>query len=130
MMLAKRVLLVGALVAMAAGAYGCRPNIVGTDAGVYSGGKLYAVSSKDMAAVYEATLNALGDLELNVTDKAKDVFSAKVLAKGADGKVVSVIIKPREDNNTDLRIKVGPVGNNSRSQVIYRQIQKRLSGGK
>jgi hypothetical protein len=129
-MLVKRVLLVSLLVAMATGTHGCRPHVVGTDAGVYWGGTLYAVSSKDMAAVYEATVNALGDLELNVTDKAKDVFSARVSAEGADGKLVSVIIKPRQDDNTDLRIKVGPVGNNNRSQVIYRQIEKRLSGGK
>jgi hypothetical protein len=130
-MLAKRVLLVGALVAVSAGAHGCRaPNIVGTDAAVYSGGKLYAVSSKDMTAVYEAAVQALGDLELSITDKAKDVFSAKVSAKGADGKLVSVIIKPRQDDGTDLRIKVGPIGNEHRSQVIYQQIQKRLSGGK
>jgi hypothetical protein len=127
-MLAKRVLLVGVLVAMAAGVHGCRaPNIVGTDAAVYSGWTLYAVSSKDMAAVYEAAVAALGDLELNVTDKPKDVFSAKVSAKGADGKRVTVIIKPREDGTTDLRIKVGgPGGNEQRSRRIYQQIQKRL----
>jgi hypothetical protein len=126
MMLAKRVLLVGVLVAMAAGV-GCRaPNIVGTDAAVYSGWTLYAVSSKDMAAVYEASVQALGDLELTVTEKAKDVFSAKVCAKGADGKRVTVIIKPREDGNTDLRVKVGGAGNEQRSRRVYQQIQKRL----
>jgi hypothetical protein len=80
-----------------------------------------------MAAVYEAAVQALGDLELTVTDKAKDVFSAKVSAEGADGKSVSVIIKPREDGNTDLRIKVGGAGGNEqRSRRIYQQIQKRL----
>jgi len=129
-MLVKRILLAGMLVAMATGACGCRPQIVGTDAAVYSAGKLYAVAPADMSAVYDATVEALGDLELGVTDKAKDVFSAKVVAKGADGKVVSVIIKPRGDKSTDLSIKVGPLGNKSRSQVIYQQIQKRLSGGK
>jgi hypothetical protein len=113
---------------MAGGVYGCRaPNIVGTDAAVYSGWTLYAVSSKDMAAVYEASVQAVGDLELTVTDKAKDVFSAKVSAKGADGKRVTVIIKPMEDGNTDLQIKVGGAGGNEqRSRRVYQAIQKRL----
>jgi hypothetical protein len=128
MVLVKRVLLAGALAAMAAGACGCTPQIVGADAGVYSGGILYAVASKDMTAVYEATVSALGDLELTVTEKAKDVFSAKALAKGADGKLVSVIIRPGGDNRTEMNIKVGPVGNRHRSEVVYEQIKKRLSG--
>jgi RNase adaptor protein for sRNA GlmZ degradation len=108
---------------------GCRPYIVGTDAGVYSSGKLYAVASTDVAGVYEATLQALGVLELAVTEKAKDVFSAKVMAKGADGKVVTIVITPRKDKHTDINIKVGPFGNKHRSLVIYEQIQKQLPGG-
>lgn len=129
MMSSKRVLLVCMLGGLAVGMCGCRPYIVGTDAGVYSSGKLYAVASVDVAGVYEATLQALGDLELKVTDKAKDVFSAKVVAEGADGKVVTVVITPREDKRTDVNIKVGPFGNKDRSLVIYEQIRKHLPAG-
>jgi hypothetical protein len=129
MMSSKRVLLVCMLVGLAVSMCGCRPYIVGTDAGVYSSGKLYAVASTDVAGVYEATLQALGDLELKVTDKAKDVFSAKVVAQGADGKVVTIIITPREDKRTDINIKVGAFGNKHRSLVIYEQIRKHLPAG-
>ena len=50
---------------------GCgRPNLVGTDAAVYSGNKLYAVVSRDLNSVYDATVTALVQLEIGTVDKA------------------------------------------------------------
>jgi len=109
---------------------GCTPSIISSDAGIYYSGKLYAVSSTDLTGVYEATLNAMQDLEFEVTEKAKDVFYAKVVAKGADGKKVTITIKPKEDNLTELNIKVDLLGNEQRSRVIYEHILQRLSVGK
>lgn len=105
---------------------GCAPSIVGTDAGVYSTGKLYAVTSHDMTAVYNATLKALEQLEINVTENAKDVFYAKVVAEGADGKRIVVRIKPTEGSGTDLNIKVGAFGDEHRSSIIYERIRQNL----
>jgi len=127
----KRILLVSVFVSVILNFCGCRPYIIGADAGVYSGGRLYAVASRDLTSVYEATLKALGDLEIKVTQKAKDVFSARVVARGADDTMITVLIRPRPDNLTDLSIKVGPFGHKHRSRVIYEQIQQNLIvGGK
>jgi len=111
---------------------GCgRPNLIGTDAAVYSAGKLYAVAGRDMTSVYEASVKALQQLEIEVTETAKDVFYAKVIGKVADGKTVTIRMEPGADNVTNLRIKAGKFlsGNEERSRVIYKQIQQNLGTG-
>ena len=110
---------------------GCgRPQIIGSDAAVYSGGKLYAVAGKDLNTVYVATLEALKQLELEVTEKAKDVFIAKIVAKAADGKKITIWIEPGPDDSSELSIKAGRlVGEEDRSRVVYKQIQQNLGTG-
>jgi len=110
---------------------GCgRPTIIGSDAGVYSGGKLYAVAGQDLNSVYSATLAALKQLELEVTEQAKDIFIAKVVAKAADGKIITIWIEPGPDGSSKLSIKTGKIlGEEDRSRVIYKQIQQNLATG-
>ncbi|MHC4645416.1 MAG: DUF3568 family protein [Planctomycetota bacterium] len=122
----KGILLTLSLAGVMLAGIGCgRPYIVDSNAGVYSRGKLFAVASHDLETTYQATVKAVNDLEMSVTDQAKDVFSAKVLAAGADGKKVKITLKPREDGDTDLTIAIG-MGNRSRSLAIYDQIKMNL----
>ncbi len=104
------------------GVIGCAPTIVSTDAGVYQNGKLWATSSKDLDEVYASTLYAMDKLQLQVTDKAKDVFAAKVIAKSADNKLIVVKIKPTVDKKTEYSIQVGTLGNEERSRKVYSEI--------
>jgi hypothetical protein len=122
-MLAKQALLVCLELVIVFGVIGCAPTMVSTDAAVYQWGKLYAVSSRDMDAVYQASLQAMEKLELRVTDKAKDVFGAKVMAKSADGKMVTVRIKPTVEQKTEYCIQVSSFGNEERSRKIFSEIE-------
>ncbi|MHC4792060.1 MAG: DUF3568 family protein [Planctomycetota bacterium] len=124
-MLVKQISIVFVLAGLVLAASGCAPSFVGTDASVYSGGKLYAVASRDLTSIYNATLRALGDLEIEVTKKAKDVFYGKVVAKGADGKTITIRLEP-EGNLTNLSIKVGLLGNRAKASVIYERIKLNL----
>lgn len=110
---------------------GCgRPNLIGTDAAVYSRGKLYAVAGRDMNSVYSATQKALKQLELEVIEQAKDVFIAKIVAKAADGKKITIWIEPGPDDSSELSIRTGKFGGNeSRSRVIYEKIRQNLGAG-
>ena len=109
------------------GVIGCgAPKMFSPDAAVYQSGTLWAMSSKDMDAVYNATLKAMEKLELQVSEKMKDVFAAKVIAKSADNKVISVQIKPAEGQKTQYSIKVGTLGNEERSRKIYNEIAAAL----
>jgi len=106
---------------------GCsRPNIIGADAAVYSRGNLYAVSDRDLNTVYQATLTAMQQLEVEVTEKNKDVFYAKIVGKVADGKTVTILMEPGAGNATDLKIKASTFGNEDRARVIYDRIQQNL----
>ena len=109
-----------------AGIVSCAPTMVGTNMGVYRAGKMYSVSDKDIGAVYDATLEAMKKLQLDVTSKAKDVFAAKVTAKSADNKDVIVEIKPLADNKTQYSIQVGMLGNEERSRKIFTEIKNNL----
>jgi hypothetical protein len=109
---------------------GCgRPQIIGSDAAVYSGGKLYAVSSQDLDRVYAATLATMKQLEIEVTEKNKDVFYAKVVGEVADGRTITIRMEPGADKGTDLRIQTSRFGNEERSRVIYKKIQENLKIG-
>jgi hypothetical protein len=107
---------------------GCgKPTLIGSDAAVYSGGKLYAVAGKDLNSVYLATQKALKQLELEVVEQAKDIFIAKIVAEAADGKKITIWIEPGQGDGSELSIKTGSLmGNEERSRVIYKQIQQNL----
>ena len=109
---------------------GCsKPIIIGTDAAVYSGGSLYAVSGKGLDSVYSATLAAMKQLEIEIAEQNKDVFYAKVVGNIADGRTVTIRIEPGADKSTELRIKTSSFGNEERSRVIYKKIQENLKTG-
>lgn len=109
---------------------GCsKPTIIGTDAAVYSGFSLHAVFGKDLNSVYAATLAAMKQLEIEVTEKNKDVFYAKVVSKVADGKTITIRMEPGADKGTKLRIQTSRFGNEERSRVIYKKIQENLGIG-
>lgn len=108
---------------------GCgRPNLVGTDAAVYSGNKLYAVASQDLNSVYDATVAALIQLEIGTLDKAKDVFYAKIVGEIADGKTITIRMEPGENNTTRLSISASKFlsGNEDRARTIYEKIKQNL----
>jgi hypothetical protein len=75
-----------------------------------------------MDSVYAATLAAMDKLQLHVSDKMKDVFSAKVIAQSAEGKIITVKIKPEPGNKAAYDIKVGAFGDEEMSQKIYDEI--------
>lgn len=108
---------------------GCgRPNLTGSDAPVYSRGQLYAMTDQDLDSVYSATVTALKQLDLEVTETAKDVFYAKVIGKVADGTTITIRIEPVTDNTTNLSIKVSKFlsGNEDRARTIYEKIKQNL----
>jgi hypothetical protein len=126
-MLAKRMLLICMEAVVVVGVIGCAPTIVSTDAGVYQNGKLWAMASKDVDSVYAATLQAMDKLQLKVTDKAKDVFAAKVIAKSADNELIVVKIEPSGSQKTAYSIQVGGFGNEERSRKVYDEIINALA---
>ena len=116
------------LVAMTVLAQGCAVAWVGVGAGtvIYTMGDLEAVVAKDINAVYQATLKALEQLELRVSSKVKDALAAKIVARDAQDKKIRIKLTATAEDATKLSIRVGLFGNETKSRLIYEQIQKNL----
>ncbi len=123
----KRVLIGCALAGVLLCAVGCSPVMVSPDGAAYSTGKLYVSISRDMNSVYEAALVSMEKLGLTVSDKAKDVFSGRITASGADGRKVTLRLSPSGDKATTLTIHVGTTGNKERSRIVYEEIRRNLA---
>ena len=89
---------------------GCVVAAVGVGAAgtvAYVRGDLQAVESKKLDVVYEATLKAIDELELNVTKKTKDALSAVIVARDAQDKKITIKLSATTEETTKLSIRVG-----------------------
>ena len=103
--------------------------LVGAGAGtvMYVRGDLEAVLSNDINSVYEAAQKSLEQLELKVSSKAKDVLAAKIVARDAQDKKITIKLSSTAENTTELNIRAGVFGNETKSRLIYEQILKNLN---
>ena len=102
--------------------------LVGAGAGtvIYATGDLETVVAKDITTVYQATLKAIEQLELKVGTKVKDALAAKIIARDAQDKKITIKLKSKSENATELNIRVGVFGDETKSTLIYEQIKKNL----
>lgn len=108
---------------------GCMVAAVGLGAAgtiAYVRGDLQAFESERIDDVYEATLRAVDELELNVTTKSKDALSAIIIARDADDKKVTIKLKATAEGPTELSIRIGVFGSETKSRLIYQKIREKL----
>ena len=104
--------------AVAAGAAG------GTVA--YVMGDLEAVRAEGLDQVYQATLDAMQQLEFSVTSKQKDALQAEVIARNAADKKITVEMEKSTEDTTSINIRVGLFGDEEKSRMIYEKIVENL----
>jgi len=117
------------LASIAAVAAGCTAVLVGAGAAgatAYARGDLNAVASKDIDSVYEATQRALEQLELRVSSRTKDALAARIIARDCRDKKITIKLKATTEDSTKITIRVGIFGDETKSRLIYEQIQKNL----
>lgn len=115
---------------------GCVAAAVGGAAGVAAGagtvayikGELKATEAYDVPTVWKATVRAVDELQLVVTDKYSDETAGKLEAITADNKKVRISLKRVGDNITEITIRVGTFGDEKISRFILSKIQKNLKG--
>jgi len=118
-------LFVGAAVSI----QGCVVAAVGVGAAgtvAYVRGDLQTVESADIDAVYKAVLKAIDELELSITQKTKDAMTAKIVARDAQDKKITIKLGATVEGATKLSIRVGLFGNERKSRLIYEQIKEYL----
>ena len=125
----RRILLIILLVGITGLVQGCMIAAVGVGAAgtiAYIRGDLEAVESERLDVVYEATLRAVEELELNVTKKLKDALSATIVARDAQDKKITIKLKAAAEETTKLSIRVGTFGSETKSRLIYQHIRDNL----
>jgi hypothetical protein len=133
MKLSVRVLAPCAAVALAAALSGC---LAATAAGAgalaaagtyaYERGELRTTIDAPLDDVYNAATTALEQLELPMTDHAKDAFSAHITATQAQGGNVSIDLTRESEDVTRVGVRVGTFGDESTSRVILQRIRDAL----
>jgi len=107
---------------------GCLVAAVGAGAGTvaYMRGDLEAVEAKDIDAVYAATKKAVEQLELKVSSDTKDALSAEIVARDAQDKKITIRLKSTTEDTTQISVRVGTFGSETKSRLIHDQIKKNL----
>jgi hypothetical protein len=125
----RRLLSTVLLFGMAFSSQGCMIAAVGLGAAgtiAYVRGDLQAEEDEPIDVVYEATLKALEDLELYVTSKSKDALVAEITTYDAQDKKIRIKLKASTETTTQLSIRVGVFGSETKSRRIYEKIRGHL----
>jgi hypothetical protein len=107
---------------------GCKTTVVGPEgqtSAVYSMGTLSAEEPSSIDSVYQATIDALSKLELSISQKLKDELTAKVIARDAEDKKITVELASVTKDSTKMTIRAGSFNRASRIyQMIHESLQK------
>jgi len=127
-----RMLLAALLVVSAVALHGCassegtaKPEGVAPGTAQYKMGTLKAVESTSIDKVYGATLKAMEELKLPVLQKSVDSMSGEIVARDVADKKITITLNATTDGMTKLSIKVGMLGDEAKSRLIYEQIKKK-----
>jgi len=108
---------------------GCIIAAVGAGAAgtvAYVKGDLETIESKKLEVVHEATVKALKDLELSISQDTKDKMAATVIARDSQDKKVTVNLTAVTDESTEISIRFGTFGNEAKSTMVYNKIKENL----
>jgi hypothetical protein len=119
------------IIGLACSYWGCAAAVVGGAAGagavLYSQGELKSTQNAELDKVYDASLAALDDLNLDVISKDKDGLSGKIVAKAENGDNIDIKLEQLPNDITEIKIRVGAFGNEDRARLIEQEIRERLS---
>lgn len=125
-----RSLVVAISLACAAPAVGCVAAAVGAGAGVaavkYKQGTLDGKANATVPATQQATVDAMQQLGLPVTSQRGDAATARVESRYSDGRTVSVDLERKGASVTEVAIRVGTWGDQSRSEQLMGQINREI----
>jgi L-fucose isomerase-like protein len=107
---------------------GCMVAAVGAGAGTtaYIMGKMKGTEAKDIDTVYNAAEKAAEQLKLNITEKTHDKMSGEIIARDSQDKKVTIKLKAASENVTDITIRVGFFGDETKTRLIYEKIHENL----
>lgn len=101
----------------------------GAGAVAYVEGELRSTEPVLIDEAYEASQQALRDLELPINESKVDALSGEVTSRTVDDKPIRITLKRTENNNTQIGIRVGAFGEEVKSRQILEAIRRNLKKG-
>ena len=98
----------------------------GAGAVAYSRGQLRSVQETPFERAWDAAQDAMRDLGFVVTYQEKEPDAGKLLARTKDNEEVEVRLEAESTTVTEIRIRVGWLGNEALSNVILEKIKQHL----
>jgi hypothetical protein len=92
----------------------------------YSWGVLNATESASIEKVYDASLKAVEELKLPIIQKGVDLMSGKIITRDVEDKKIIITLTAATGGMTKISIKVGTLGDEEKSKLIYEQIKKKM----
>ena len=110
---------------------GCKSTIEGPKGPttvVYNLGTYSSEEAFDITSLYEASLKALTDLELSISQKTKDKLNATIVARDAEDKKITIELLSVTKDVTKMSIRAGSSTRAGRiHQMIYDCLQPQPS---
>ena len=104
---------------------GCSKSLDGSKFN-YVSGNLSATLDAGVQKSYDASLNALDQLEIVPSEKAKDALGARLVARTSADKKVTILLKRVSDTTTGITIEAGMMGDKDTAHTIYTKIVENL----
>ncbi|ETX02902.1 DUF3568 family protein [Candidatus Entotheonella palauensis] len=112
---------------------GCVPATIGSGDGAGVG--VFSHITRDVQATYNvsmetawpATLKAMEALDLRVESEHIDALGGGLAVKRANGTDIKINLKPLHESSTRIRVRVGRIGNKTKSILIHDAIRNALS---
>ena len=92
----------------------------------YYEGALEVVYESPFMETWDGTLRALDRMGIEVTDKKHDLTTGKINAMRSDLKEITLSLKYISTNETEVKIRVGILGDEGASNAIKEEIRKEL----
>lgn len=101
--------------------------IAGAGVVAYAKGELTTAEDADLDRVWAAAQGAMDDLDFVIQSRLTSAGSAKLIARGAGSRRVTVVVDRRVGNFTEISVRVGYFGDEPLSRLILRKIRERLA---
>ncbi len=105
---------------------GERGEVAAAATATYSLGELRSIEEASFDNTFEAAQKALEDSEFAITSKQKDPSTANLIGRGSGDKKIEVNLKKVSDNLTEVRIRVGTLGDEALSRQVLERLKKYL----
>ncbi len=92
----------------------------------YTKGELTTAEEADLDRVWAAAQGAMDDLDFVIQSRLTTAGSAKLIARGAGSRRVTVTLERRVGNLTEISVRVGYFGDEPLSRLILQKIRRRL----